>query len=355
MTNDKLKIKKDDLIKFLDSLKGSANLLAPQTDKYGDTYLAQVKDASKVLLKHFKPVMPAVREVLFGQVQDMIKFSKQKDSTKLEDLDDSEETIIFGVPACDISSIVYNDKFFAEREFVDSYYKRARDKLTLISMACVTPPNESCFCASMGHGPVAEKGFDLQLIELGDGSFLVEVGSEKGAKLVAGSLFEKANDADVKKRGEVEAKAKKLATKPEVNKDKVLENMGREPLDEKQIKEITDRCISCGACNYTCPTCTCFNVIDLANEKGGVRKRILDSCILGGYFRMAGGHNPKGDRAQRTRNRYFCKLIWDKEKFGDSGCVGCGRCLDSCPVDIDIKEVMKSIAAPRRSSGQGGK
>ena len=96
-------------------------------------------------------------------------------------------------------------------------------------------------------------------------------------------------------------------------------------------------------------------MIDLGDEKGGVRKRILDSCILGGYFRMAGGHNPKSDKVQRTRNRYFCKLIWDKEKFEDSGCVGCGRCLDACPVDIDIKEVMKSIAAPRRSSGQGGK
>ena len=35
---------------------------------------------------------------------------------------------------------------------------------------------------------------------------------------------------------------------------------------------------------------------------------------------------------------------WDKEKFGDSGCVGCGRCLDACPVKIDIKDVIKSLS-----------
>lgn len=341
MTNDKLKIKNEGLIKFLDFLKDKVNLLAPQTDKYGDTYLAQVKDAKKIELKHFKPLLPAVREVLFGQVQEMIKYSKEKGGTKLSGVDQSEETIVFGLPSCDVSAILYNDKFFAEREFVDPYYKQARDKLTLISVGCVTPPNDSCFCASMGHGPFSKKGFDLQLTDLGNGEFFVEVGSEKGKKLIS-DLFEKAADASVKKQKDIVLKAEKLATK-DIDKKKTLENMGRKPLDEKIIKEITDRCISCGACNYACPTCTCFNVVDLGDEKGGVRKRVLDSCIFGGYFRMAGGHNPKGDRKQRTRNRYFCKLIWDKEKFGDSGCVGCGRCLDSCPVDIDIKEVMRSI------------
>ncbi|MBU0672379.1 MAG: 4Fe-4S dicluster domain-containing protein [Candidatus Margulisbacteria bacterium] len=341
-----LKIKTQNLIKLIEALKKKATVLAPQADEYKDVYLKAVSDPSKVILKHFKPLMPAVREALFGQVENMINFKKSKGNTKLSTVDESQETVLFGIPACDVAGIQYNDVFFGQREFADFYYTKAREKLTIISLACVTPPNDNCFCATMGHGPIAEEGFDLQLTDLGDGAFLVNVGSKKGEKIVADNkaLFEDATDADSKKFEEIKKKAEKLPVGKNINKDKALGNMGREALNEKMMLEITDRCISCGACNYTCPTCTCFNVVDHQKAGEGMRKRILDSCILGGYFRMAGGHNPKGKRDERTRNRYFCKLEWDKEKFGDSGCVGCGRCLDACPVKIDIKEVMASLA-----------
>ncbi|MFH1347529.1 MAG: 4Fe-4S dicluster domain-containing protein [Candidatus Margulisiibacteriota bacterium] len=341
-----LKIKTQDLPKLLNALVKKAVVLAPQADKYKDVYLCQIKDANKVILKHFKPLMPALREVLFGQIENMIKFKNSKSGAKLETIDESQETVVFGIPSCDVAGIQYNDVFFGQREFADFYYTKAREKLTIISMACVTPPNENCFCGSMGHGPVAEDGFDLQLTDLGNATFLVNVGSQKGEKIVSDNkaLFEDASDADIEKWEQLKKKAEVQTLKKDVKKDKALENMGRKPIKEKMIMEITDRCISCGACNYTCPTCTCFNVVDHQKDGEGTRKRILDSCILGGYFRMAGGHTPKGKKDERTRNRYFCKLEWDKEKFGDSGCVGCGRCLDACPVKIDIKEVIASLA-----------
>jgi formate hydrogenlyase subunit 6/NADH:ubiquinone oxidoreductase subunit I len=340
-----LKIKKENLIKLIEALNSKATVLAPQADEYGDVYLKSVSDAGKVILKHFKPLMPPVRDALFGQIEDMITFKKGKAGTKIKSVKESQETVLFGIPNCDLDGILYNDYFFGKREFADFYYNNARKKLTIITLACVTPPNDTCFCASMGHGPIAKKGFDLQLTDMGDGYFLVNIG-KKGKKIVSENenLFEEAADSDLSKWKEIKKSAEKLPVSKDINKKKALENMGRAPLDEKMVLEISDRCISCGACNYTCPTCTCFNVVDHATEKAGVRKRILDSCILGGYFRMAGGHNPKEKKDERTRSRYFCKLIWDKEKFGDSGCVGCGRCLDACPVKIDIKEVIKSLS-----------
>lgn len=334
----KLKIKSEKVKAFLESIKEKANLFAPQTDKYGDTYLQKVTDVNSVEIRHFKPLMPVVREVLFRQVEDMLKYSKKKGNTKVKNVDQSEETIIFGLPACDIEGILYCDNFFAKREYVDFYYKQARKKLTLISIGCITPPNETCFCKSMGHGPFSKKGFDIQLTDVGDGYFYAEAKGKKGESLASSDFFEAATAEDEVKVKGIKKQAEKLTKKKGLNKKKTLEEMGRKPLS---VSEINDRCISCGGCNYVCPTCTCFNVIDLGDEKGGVRQRVLDSCIFAGYFRMAGGHNPKGVKNQRTNNRYFCKLIWDKEKFGDSGCVGCGRCLDSCPVEIDIKEVMK--------------
>jgi len=341
-----MKIKKANLTKLIDALSKKAKVLAPQADEYKDVYLQAVADSSKVSLKHFKPLMPSLREALFGQIENMIKFKNSKSGTKLESVDESEETVLFGIPACDVAGIAYNDVFFGQREYVDFYYEQARQKLTIITMACITPPNDTCFCASMGHGPIAEEGFDLQLTDIGGDTFLVNVGSKKGEKIVADNkaLFEDAADADTKKFADIKQKATKLTTSAKVDKDKALDHMGRIPLKEKMILELSDKCISCGACNYACPTCTCFNVVDHQKNNEGMRKRILDSCILGGYYRMAGGHNPKGKKDERTRNRYFCKLEWDKEKFGDSGCVGCGRCLDACPVKIDIKDVIASLA-----------
>ncbi len=340
-----LKIKTQNLIELINALSKTATVLAPHADEYNDVYLKAVTDAQKVIFKHFKPLMPAVREVLFGQIEDMIKFSREKEGTRLESVDQSQETVLFGIPNCDLDGILYNDVFFSQREFVDYYYNRARRKLTIITTACVTPPNENCFCASMGHGPVAEKGFDLQLTELAEGIFLANIGSPKGEKIVSAnaSLFEKASAGDISKWEEIVSKARSLPLQKEIDKERALENMGRNPLKEKLIQDIIDRCIACGACNYACPTCTCFNVVDHQKEGAGVRKRILDSCVFAGYFRMAGGHNPKAAKEERTRNRYFCKLLWDREKFGDSGCVGCGRCLDACPVKIDIKEVIASL------------
>jgi Fe-S oxidoreductase len=44
------------------------------------------------------------------------------------------------------------------------------------------------------------------------------------------------------------------------------------------------------------------------------------------------------------------------DQFGTSGCVGCGRCLTSCPVGIDITEEVAAIrAAPHLSApAEGG-
>jgi ferredoxin len=56
------------------------------------------------------------------------------------------------------------------------------------------------------------------------------------------------------------------------------------------------------------------------------------------YTRMAGGHNPRPTKKERLRNRYMHKLSYFNERFDVPLCVGCGRCLDSCPSGLDIVE-----------------
>jgi ferredoxin len=59
---------------------------------------------------------------------------------------------------------------------------------------------------------------------------------------------------------------------------------------------------------------------------------------------VAGGHNPRALKGQRLRNRFFCKFYYVPEDYGVPGCVGCGRCIEVCPVNIDIVEMLYDVA-----------
>jgi len=61
------------------------------------------------------------------------------------------------------------------------------------------------------------------------------------------------------------------------------------------------------------------------------------------YTRMAGGHNPRPSKKERVRNRFLHKLQYFPERYEKVACVGCGRCLAKCPVNMDITRIIKEL------------
>lgn len=108
-------------------------------------------------------------------------------------------------------------------------------------------------------------------------------------------------------------------------------------------EEIGERCIACTGCNLVCPTCTCFGVQDWRSAGLFERSRMWDSCQLDGFMREAGGHNPLGSAALRTRRRIHHKLAADPEKWGEISCFLCGRCDAICPTGIGMVAVARQI------------
>ncbi len=282
------------------------------------------------------------KDIFFPQVEQMFGF-KGKD---IKETAEHSPKLLFGIKPCDLAGILFVDDFF-KRNIEDKYYlSRSKDRL-IVTIGCLKPPRpNACFCTSAQTGPFAEAGYDLQLVDNED-SYYVEVGSEKGKEFVA--KYEKffkdskennaINDIKIKAQEAVELKvlfknAIELMKKPDF-------------IPQENYERIAERCIYCGACLYTCPTCTCFNVFDNAKEGFGERCRNWDGCVFEGYTREASGHNPRKTKASRASRRYEHKLKYDYEVTGISGCIGCGRCLSSCPVNIGMSKFIQEITEKR--------
>ena len=101
-----------------------------------------------------------------------------------------------------------------------------------------------------------------------------------------------------------------------------------------------------------CPTCNCFTVTDRVVSQGETeRTRIWDACALGGFTRMAGGHNPRKAVHDRRNRRFMRKLNhYFIQRELSVACVGCGRCVNVCHGNVGMPSVVEIIR--RRTAGQ---
>jgi sulfhydrogenase subunit beta (sulfur reductase) len=223
------------------------------------------------------------------------------------------------------------------RRPADTYYAERRHKTTLIGLAC---PRlwDDCFCTSLGSGPDDASAVDLMLYETEPGYQILAV-TEKGAALLEGLAAEETDEAAPPSDPSGE-------TVPVLPPESWIALF-----DDAYWQRLAERCLSCHACTYVCPTCRCFDVRDDVAASGPgfayiQRLRAWDSCMAPAYRRIAGGHNPRPSKAQRLRNRYYCKFCYSPVDFGAVACVGCGRCIAVCPVGIDIAEMLADVARP---------
>jgi ferredoxin len=118
-----------------------------------------------------------------------------------------------------------------------------------------------------------------------------------------------------------------------------------ERFDSPAWEEIASRCVSCGACTFVCPSCHCFDVADEGKHGRGARVRFWDACTQKLFTLHASGHNPRERKAARYRQRVLHKFHYFHASWGENLCVGCGRCVVACPVNVDIREAVTLVAA----------
>ncbi len=207
----------------------------------------------------------------------------------------------------------------------------------------------------MGTGPRAEAGFDLALTEIldGDHRFLAEAGSERGRELLDSLPTSEATAGDVAAARAVTDEARQRMGRTVDSTD--LRGLLAGNLEHPRWDDVAARCLTCGNCTLVCPTCFCTSIDDVSDLAGTEAERVRrwDSCYSVDYSYIHGGAiRPSG----RSRYRQWLthKFGTWHDQFGESGCVGCGRCITWCPVGIDVTEELAAIRATEEASDADG-
>ncbi len=361
-------IHKNDLDQWLNKLSNKFRVYLPVQDKeraiidymdwenYKDIITNKdPKSKDKFKINFTEKTKKSPKYLFFPSTEKFFDFEYKKDIEKPNEVDLELKTppedsgkpkIIFGIKPCDIAGIKRLDLIYGKGDKTDSYYLDKREDSLFISIGC-NNPYPDCFCTLVGGHPFDFENADIGMVELDDGYAIIKI-SEKAKAIIKESkdlISDKDLPEDNKKiiddteTGAVEKIQKywggiKIQEFPELMDKTFLSDIW---------EKITAKCVSCAACTYVCPTCFCFNIRDEQKDLKGERYRVWDYCMNSYYTLEASGHNPRPDKNKRYRNKANCKYSYNIKRNGNVYCIGCGRCIEVCPVGVDIREVVNTV------------
>jgi ferredoxin len=328
----------------LDCLQETYKVIVPVKD--GDFHSFRSIDEGKKPDFTFRNTRLSPKFLVYPQSERMFEYALENKSPDAMILKEASKDYlpqaIVGIRPCDAHAFQIVRVNFDNREYRDPWWVQRFEETTLVGLGCKEPCS-TCFCASVGGGPFGEKGLDALLFDLG-GSFLARALSEKGETFLdkTGKESQASESALEKAEKLAEAAAEEIVS--EVPTDSLRAKVVKEVFEAPFWEETAFACINCGTCTYLCPTCWCFDIQDEVHGSAGDRIRNWDSCMFPLFTLHASGHNPRERKVQRVRQRFMHKLKYYVDKY-DKGvqCSGCGRCVQHCPVNIDIRQVFQLV------------
>jgi len=247
-----------------------------------------------------------------------------------------DNIVLFGVKPCDYYSLKILDKLLENDVY---YYMRRMSVKHVIIEECLNP-SKYCFCGSLNTGPEAVDGYDISYAVI-DENVLFKVASRAGSLLADSLGLETApNDLLEKYHSLIEYAKKRISKLPDmgncVNK---LESVMK---DRDLWVELAGKCVGCGNCNMVCPTCMCTEFLDRIVGEKAYRFRIWTGCLSYTYGLTAGYHY-RPELYMRSRHFILHKFLFQPFRYNTIGCVGCGRCLAWCPMNVDFIELLKRV------------
>ncbi len=333
-----VRLGKSDVAGFLDGLlaESDCTVVAP-VNHDGIVSFRAITSGTEAALDYSNSVS-SPKGVVLPQVETLLSCpcSSPEGEDVVEHTPEPGRVVLFGVRPCDARGIRFLDGVFGGEENRDNYYARRRESLLVVSLGC-SHPHTTCFCTTTGGGPFSNEGSDLLMAEHGD-EYIVFTVTKKGARFLSQHGLAQADESSV----QAVRKTAELCVaemQPRVDLSVLKESLDGS-FDAAAWNALTEKCVGCGVCTYVCPTCHCFDIVDEVCGNSRVRNRIWDSCQFPCFTRQASGFNPRPTYRERYRQRFMHKFSFCADRYCTVGCVGCGRCVTECPVNLDIRSIM---------------
>ena len=283
----------------------------------------------------------SAKDLFFPQVENLVNFKNSGKTIEIiENRTEPQPFVLFGVRACDCRSFDILDRVFLS-DPVDTFYKARREQGVVITLAC-NRPTETCFCGVFGIDGADPQGDVTCWMD--ETALYWRANTEKGEALTAALPI--LTDCAEEAIDPITAKIRNVLSKLPLN-DLDLTGFNRDRMMElfnsPQWEDLSQSCLGCGTCTFVCPTCQCYDVQDFDDGQQVRRFRCWDSCMFSDFTMMAHGTN-RPTQKERFRQRFMHKLSYfPNNNDGIFGCVGCGRCLQKCPIHMHIVKVAKAL------------
>ncbi len=316
MSGNWQKLRREDLGAFLDELAELAELWVPV--KPANRWEFGRYERGQQVQFPASIIDTSAKALFFPQRRPIARFSPKEKWSLAPVEPATAPRIVMGLHPCDVAALERMDRVLGSGKHADRWYQAERARTTIIGMRCAAM-KPTCHCTDRGLSPDETAGMDAVFAEVSDG-WLFRSLTARGAKLLGSKLLQPTREEPVTQewpRGNY----------PVPSPDELLAIY-----EDDFWLEAADICLTCGACTFACPTCTCYLVADEKTGDEGERVTAWDSCQFLAYSRETSGHNPRRTNAARLRNRTLDKFAYSHYKHGAGSCIGCGRCVIICPI-----------------------
>lgn len=343
----------EELIGLLEVLFAEYNLIAPfkvEQGRLNRVLYRKTRRRSEIPSIYLKELPETTPKNVILPRDEYLDFER-------EEVDDSSSesrtNLFFGVRSCDLAAIELFDDVFLDEDYLDPFYQSRRESNVFIGYSNqILPPNN--FQKELGidyfnhelapvflYEDLEARSKDHYYLKIKDGfKFTKEV--EKYLDELEAGKIEKLENL-------LSEWEDKFAGETEFKLESKLPFSEKEVFNQVDWEEPTASCLGCGVCTYYCPTCFCFDFF----WDGSIKNRSWDSCMFSLFTEHASGHNPREEQHQRWRQRLLHKFSYHPRNYdGKPGCVGCGRCIYKCPVNLDIRRVINAVDKTLVEGGQ---
>lgn len=345
----------------MNTIKIEKNALGPAMAKAMEAYAVAgpAPDREGHLFRHLKPgevpdlayagTRLSPKALLFPQADPMFCFkvpanqNTDRDAAPFIEAESAGERplAVVGIRPYDARAFDLLKLNFDSKDYKDPFFLNRFTRMVRVGLADTTP-GPANFSLSCGTGPFDTASLDILLADAGD-AYIGTIVTAKGEAFAAAAGIAPGPPGITETLSRMQKEAEdRIAPAPDLSA--ALSTDTLDLYEQEHWEPLAFSCINCGACTFACPTCWCFDIQDEVRRNEGVRLRLWDTCMTGLYSAHASGHNPRQEGFKRFRNRFMHKLKYFPDKYGQGiMCVGCGRCIESCPAGIDIRNIMAAM------------